>query len=280
VAAGVSTVFPNRILSAALLGFAVGLTVVLAETVLRTAWVEVQYGPGEVRRVSLGPKPVTFGGSREATVFVRDVAPIALTCRFAEGSLFVRQQPAGQETAVPDAHTISLGTVSVKLCVSDIADSPTVTEPSSSPQGPVKRESQASLQPPAAAASFALASQGRNVPVLAGADLTGSSWDDSSTSLKLKTIDPAIAGGGVRFANLSEQTYRIARPGARPAVVQPREEFDLRPGETLFAGFAKFDLVALGANAGTVVRPQAPVQPPASQSDEGQAGLSLDDFDK
>jgi hypothetical protein len=282
VAAGLSTAFPSRIISAALLGFAVGLTVVLAETVLRTAWAEVQYGPGEVRRVSLGPKPVTFGGGREATVFVRGAAPIALTCRFADGTLLVRQHPAGQETTVPDAHTISLGVVSVKLCASDAPAGPIAADARKPPQAPGKPEPQASLQAslqPAAGASFALASQGRRVPVLGGADLTGGNWGDSSAALKLKAIDPAIAGGGVRFANLSEQTYRIARPGARPAVVQPREEFDLRPGETLFAGFAKFDLVALGADAGAAVKPQAPVPAPASQG-EGQGGLSLDDFDK
>jgi hypothetical protein len=52
------------------LGLAIGLTISFIEEALREAWLTVIWGPKEQMSISLGAKPIVFGSSREADVFL------------------------------------------------------------------------------------------------------------------------------------------------------------------------------------------------------------------
>src|SRR5262249_13370394 len=69
----------GRFMGAAILGFAIGLMVALVEMVSRKLWLNVVYGPDQVRSVNLGDTPVVIGGDgRKCTVQVAGAPGMAL----------------------------------------------------------------------------------------------------------------------------------------------------------------------------------------------------------
>jgi hypothetical protein len=60
----------GRSIGIAILGFFIGLTISLVEEALREAWLTVIWGPKETANISLGSKPVVFGSTPEADVYL------------------------------------------------------------------------------------------------------------------------------------------------------------------------------------------------------------------
>jgi hypothetical protein len=69
----------GRWIGAALLGFAIGMMIALAEMAFRRYWLEVKFGEREIRTFTLGPALVAVGGDEQAaTVCVRGAPARAL----------------------------------------------------------------------------------------------------------------------------------------------------------------------------------------------------------
>ena len=104
---------PAVVVGAAALGLAVGLTVALVETLFREAWLEVHYGPREMRTVSIGGRPITVGGDLDCTVYVRGAPSIALRYLLLDGRILCGVGPTAEPGPAPPGDQRTVGTAHV-----------------------------------------------------------------------------------------------------------------------------------------------------------------------
>lgn len=113
---GVSAVtddLTGRLAGGLVLGFCIGVMVVLMEAAFRRAWLEVRYGPREVVTVNLGPEPVKVGSDRACTVWARGAAPVALRYFVRESRVVCEDVVGGRTAAVGDGERRDLGGMTV-----------------------------------------------------------------------------------------------------------------------------------------------------------------------
>ena len=92
--------FVGRQIGAALLGFCIGAMVAWVEAAYRRFWLEVTYGPNEVRNVNLGDAPVSIGSnSSVCTVWLPRAAPVDCTFLL-RGETLQFTDASGQSTTV------------------------------------------------------------------------------------------------------------------------------------------------------------------------------------
>src|SRR5262249_31053509 len=101
----------------ALLGFCIGLMVALAEMAFRRWWLEVRYGPREIRTVTLGAVPVTVGGDeRQATVVVPNAPPIFLRYGLDTDHVWCAEATTGRSVALEPGDAKMIGNVTITVC--------------------------------------------------------------------------------------------------------------------------------------------------------------------
>jgi hypothetical protein len=88
----------SRFAGAAILGLCIGAMVALVEVLFRRYWLEVKFGEGEIRRVTLGDSPVSIGSdSRSCTIWSASAPPVALTYALESGRLTVTDGITGRK---------------------------------------------------------------------------------------------------------------------------------------------------------------------------------------
>ena len=110
----------GRLTGAFVLGFSIGLMVVLAELAARDAWLEIgAYGSREKRIVNLGKQTVSIG-SDDATcqVLVNGVAPEALRYEVRDGRITCEDLVRGCRLDVQAGDQRRVGRVTVSVCSS------------------------------------------------------------------------------------------------------------------------------------------------------------------
>jgi Ca-activated chloride channel family protein len=106
----------GRLAGAAMLGFCIGAMIALLEAALREAWLEIDYGNGEIRKVSLGREPVSIGGdASRCTVFIRQAPPRAYEYILKDGEALCRDLVNDRETAVSPGDVKSIGNIAIRL---------------------------------------------------------------------------------------------------------------------------------------------------------------------
>jgi hypothetical protein len=106
----------GRLSGIAIIGFFIGLMLVLVEAAFREAWLEIKYGPKESRNVSLGREPVSIGGDATAcTVYARNASPIAFRYRLQDGRITCEDVANGQVTTVQPGSVQAVGNLTVTV---------------------------------------------------------------------------------------------------------------------------------------------------------------------
>lgn len=106
-----------RLVAAGALGASIGLAVAIVEAVCREYWLEIGYGKGESRTVTLGREPVSIGSDEKTvTVYARNAAAQAFRYRVADGSVRCEDCATGRVETVPvgDARTAGVVTITVR----------------------------------------------------------------------------------------------------------------------------------------------------------------------
>lgn len=112
----------GRFAGAGILGFSLGLMVILTEQVFREAWLEVRYAPHEIRSINLGVEAVTLGGDpKQCTVYIPDAPPIALRFWLDRGRVLCEDVPAQAIQEIQLGEQRNLGRVAVSVCAAGIA---------------------------------------------------------------------------------------------------------------------------------------------------------------
>jgi hypothetical protein len=114
----------GRWAGAAILGFFIGLMVALVEFAFRRIWLEIAYGPRELRILTLGGNPVSIGGDEHrCSAFVRGGPPIALRYRIDGDRILCEDVLKERTEEVQPGYQRSVGNVVITVCSADKARS-------------------------------------------------------------------------------------------------------------------------------------------------------------
>lgn len=107
----------GRWLGAGLVGLCIGLMIALAEVAFRRYWLELSFGPREVRTVTLGPATVAVGGDEKAAaVFVPNAPAKAFGFRVQAHRVICEDFAAQRSTEVAPGDERELAGVKIKVC--------------------------------------------------------------------------------------------------------------------------------------------------------------------
>lgn len=228
-----------RFFGAAVIGFCIGAMIALAETVFREAWLEVQYGPGEVRTVSLGRRPVTIGGdAAQTTVFVRGAPAVALRYVFEGGKVYCEDVVAVRRETIGPGDKRNVGKVAVLLRTASPILSVSSQTAGAPPVGPSKTERPGAAPTAASAPTSPVANdsqdqticlriRGKQFPLTLGVRLRAAEVPGLETSAADRVVaevvanplDPAVLG----LKNLSNREWEaVTADGHRNQVPMGR----------------------------------------------------------
>lgn len=106
----------GRFVGAAILGFFIGLMVALVEAAFREAWLEVRYGPKEIRTVSLGLEPVSIGSDpRACAIYARNVPSVAVRYKLDQGRILCEDVPSAHLESVNPGDQRVIGNLAVTV---------------------------------------------------------------------------------------------------------------------------------------------------------------------
>jgi len=101
----------GRIAGFMVLGFFIGLTISYIEEALREAWLTVIWGKNETKNVSLGQRPITFGSSREADIFLANEAPVKAAVQIENSKVVMYDKTTNQRRELQNGTQVNLGRV-------------------------------------------------------------------------------------------------------------------------------------------------------------------------
>lgn len=198
----------GRMVGGGVLGFCIGVMVVVAERAFRRAWLEVRFGEREVVTVTLGPEPVKIGSNAKAcTVWARGAAAVALRFFVRDGEVICDDHETGDEAVAEDGFAREVGNVTVTVRTSGEPAAPRrrpVARPASQPAA-LSLDDDDGFSPPLPAASSPAPSP-RPAPAVPA----------MKPAIKPTTKDPAACpscgrvvpgASGARYCMLCDRTY-------------------------------------------------------------------------
>jgi Ca-activated chloride channel family protein len=102
----------GRIVGIMALGFFIGLTISYIEEALRQAWLTIIWGKNETKTVSLGEKPIIFGSSREADIYIANETPVRATVLVENSRVVMYDKTTNQRRELQNGNQINLGKIS------------------------------------------------------------------------------------------------------------------------------------------------------------------------
>lgn len=114
VVSALATAAIGRPIGCAAIGFAIGLMIVVSESLFREAWLEIQYGPKESRTVSLGRTPICVGSDvSRCAVFVSGMGAVARRYVLRFRVITCEDPSTGRKRTARPGDTETLGNVTV-----------------------------------------------------------------------------------------------------------------------------------------------------------------------
>jgi hypothetical protein len=98
----------GRIIGVAIMGLIVGLAISWVEEALRQAWITVYWGPKESRAIALGDKPVIFGSSKEADIYVGNTLPVRAMISVAGGQVVFEDKANNRRNVMKNSEEASV----------------------------------------------------------------------------------------------------------------------------------------------------------------------------
>ena len=102
----------GSILGVMALGFFIGLTISFIEEALREAWLTVIWGPKETRTIALGQKPIVFGSSSQADIYLSKEAPVKASVQIENAKVVMYDKTTNQRRELKNGDRVDLGKIS------------------------------------------------------------------------------------------------------------------------------------------------------------------------
>jgi clan AA aspartic protease (TIGR02281 family) len=104
----------GRLVGIPIIGFAIGLMIMLADALFRKAWIEIRYGPRETRTLTLGTEPLRIGSdAAHCQVYVKDVPAMACAYRFEQGRIVCDDRINNRNGPVAFGAPMAIGRITV-----------------------------------------------------------------------------------------------------------------------------------------------------------------------
>jgi hypothetical protein len=127
----------GRLVGATLIGFFIGLMVAWVESAFRSAWLEIRYGGGERRLVTLGPEPVSLGAdTSQSTIYIAGADPVACKYRIRDRAVVCDIPATGQSSTCSDGHVRRIGSAEIIVRTSSGVSAATHTPQDKAPPPP------------------------------------------------------------------------------------------------------------------------------------------------
>jgi hypothetical protein len=218
----------GRLFGIAIIGFAIGLMIMLADALFRKAWIEVRYGPRETRTLTLGPEPLRVGSDAgHCAIYVKDVPAIACSYRFEGGRVICDDKMNNRTGPVAFGVPMAIG----RLTVTPFAAGDTVGVSSSdaaSASADGRRRWVLSLR------------NNRELTLVEGARLSAANIRGLEPRERNGWVaevvrnpeDPAVVG----LKNLSRQQWRATFAAGRQVEIDPGRSLRLEAGASINFG--------------------------------------------
>lgn len=117
IASDVTSAVTGFLIGVAMLGFLIGLMIVIVEVVFRKAWLEVSYMHNKTRTITLGGEGTKFGSDpNQCNVCIEMVPPVAFHYTFHKGQIILEDVNSGVKTTVYPGDRRQLGSVTITVC--------------------------------------------------------------------------------------------------------------------------------------------------------------------
>jgi len=94
------------------LGFFIGLTISYIEEALREAWLTVIWGKNETKNISLGQKPIIFGSSQEADIYLSNEPSVRASIQIENAKVIMYDKSVNQRRELHNGDRVDLGKIS------------------------------------------------------------------------------------------------------------------------------------------------------------------------
>ena len=225
----------GRLMGVSAIGFAIGLMIMLADAMFRTAWLEVRYGPREARTLTLGTEPIRIGSdASNCEVYVRNVPAIACAYRFEDGQIFCDDRMNQQNGPVVFGVATRIGNVTV---------TPRLANEQVTEQAPGNSTSRGRSGQVYCTNNILSLSDGRQFVLAEGARLTAKdvrglesiSGDGSVAEVSSHPTDPSVFG----LKNLSQRAWHATLVSGRQVQVEPGRSVRIEVGARIDFGAAQ-----------------------------------------
>ena len=219
----------GRLIGAAILGFFIGVMIALVEAAFREAWLEITYGPKEIRRVSLGPEPVSIGSDPHCTIYARNAPAVAYRFKLEQGQIRCENLATGATGNVQPGSSRNVG----NLLIAVRAAGTTLPLPSAKPAAKLT-------------AIFSLQIGNRAIPLPHGTRLTkqdipglaAKSSDGIVAEVSHHPKDPTALG----LKNLSDRTWQATLADGSSRTIDPGRSIKLAAGTKINFGSAQGEI--------------------------------------
>jgi Ca-activated chloride channel family protein len=75
---------------------------------MREAWITVIWGPKETRTIALGQKPIVFGSSREADIYLTKEPPVRATVQIENSRVVMYDKTNNQRRELQNGNQVDL----------------------------------------------------------------------------------------------------------------------------------------------------------------------------
>ncbi|MDR2596126.1 MAG: hypothetical protein LBC76_02275 [Treponema sp.] len=113
VIGGIASNFMHFTPAVTILGFVIGLFISIAEETMRQAWITVIWGPKETRTIALGQKPIVFGSSSQADIYLSKEPPVRVTIQIENSKVVMYDKTTNQRRELQNGDRVDLGKVSI-----------------------------------------------------------------------------------------------------------------------------------------------------------------------
>lgn len=233
-----------RLSGVAAIGFCIGLMIVIAEAAFREAWLEIYYGPKEMRTVSLGSQPIAIGSDSEnCTIYARNAPPVALRYRLQEGKIFCENLSTNSSYQIQPGDRETVGNLTIVVSAATPQPSPPVANtyaelPSPSPPSPEPSDK--------APKQFSLQVKRRAIALSIGTDLQPQDLPGLEPSAGSRVVaqvtqnpqDPSILG----LQNCTNRSWTATLPNGQQREIKPGRNLKLSAGTQIDFGPIKGEI--------------------------------------
>lgn len=218
----------GRSMGCGVIGFCIGIMLIVAETLLSKAWLIVHYDNGDTRTLNLGTEPITFGSDDEFSIIcIPHVAPVAVKFQLEAGQIVCEDLVKNIKDHLEPGEQRRVGNCIVTVdAVGKVAEVPAKISPALSPtfSQPLSTDFPA----------FSLKVEGQIIPLRPGTQLFNSHIS-SLTSTAANGVVAEVSSAPkepkkLSLRNLSEQTWWATENTGNIKLVEPGSTLTLEYG--------------------------------------------------